>query len=118
MLDENLIRNIRDEFFAWLITDRDSVVAGHGGGCVEYKIIENGLLYAAIKPLMFHWTMIVGQVGDFLGYEDRWCYGDRERAETALRAWSGVGEPTGWHRHPKTGRRRPNGDASREYIAW
>lgn len=28
-----------------------------------------------------------------------------------------MGEPNGWHRHPKTGRRRPGGGASKEYIA-
>lgn len=25
-------------------------------------------------------------------------------------------EPAGWHRHPATGRRRPDGDPSKEYI--
>lgn len=26
------------------------------------------------------------------------------------------GEPQGWFRHPVSGRRRPNGDASKEYV--
>ena len=26
--------------------------------------------------------------------------------------------PDGWFRSPTTGRRRPNGDESREYISW
>jgi hypothetical protein len=50
-----------------------------------------------------------------LGYEDRWCYAPGT-ADRALAAWNGAGEPEGWHRHPTTGRRRPNGDASLEYI--
>jgi len=25
-------------------------------------------------------------------------------------------EPTGWYRHPRTGRRRPGGDPEREYV--
>lgn len=51
-----------------------------------------------------------------MGYEDRWCY-VHDRAVEALQAWNGEGEPEGWHRHPRTGRRRPDGDAKREYIA-
>lgn len=39
------------------------------------------------------------------GYGDRWCYASYKAAKTALDAWDGSGEPTGWHRHPDTGRR-------------
>lgn len=87
-----------------------------GGSCVSDKAIGDGL-YAAIKPLLFHWTMIVGEVGDRFGYLDRWCFGSRSLAEGALETWNGAGDPVGWHRHPATGRRRPDGDPSREYIA-
>lgn len=87
-----------------------------GGGCVDDKLIGDGI-YAAIKPLLFHWTLIVGQVGDRQGFEDRWCYESRAKAEAGLRAWDGSGEPTGWHRHPKTSRRRVNGDPATEYHA-
>lgn len=76
-------------FIDWLLTD-------DGGNCVEYKRLGIGL-YAAIKPLMFHWTMIVGQIGDLDGYEDRWCYANRAKAEAGLRAWDGAGDPVGWH---------------------
>jgi hypothetical protein len=36
-----------------------------------------------------------------------------------LKAWAADGgkEPQGWIRHPSTGRRRPGGDASREYVS-
>jgi hypothetical protein len=34
----------------------------------------------------------------------------------ALREWDGNGEPDGWMRHPDSGRRRPDGDAAREYV--
>jgi hypothetical protein len=27
-------------------------------------------------------------------------------------------EPEGWFRNPQTGRRRPDGDAAREYVAF
>lgn len=71
-----------------------------------------------IKRLFFHYTLIRGTVGDESGYFDRWCYPDRERASEAFLAWqsSGESEPSGWHRHPPSGRRRPDGDASREYV--
>lgn len=33
-----------------------------------------------------------------------------------LNEWNGEGEPEGWYRHRKTGRRRPGGDPEKEYI--
>ncbi len=98
------------EFHAWLQSE-------DAGRCVEVRYFDDGLRYAAIKPLLFHWTMIVGIVGDRAGFDDRWCYGDRAAAERGLRDWSGDGDPAGWNRHPKTGRRRDGGDPAREYVA-
>lgn len=72
--------------------------------------------YACIMPLMFTAAIIVGRVGSMC-YDNRWCFHSHDAAKRALDAWNGVGEPEGWHRHPTTGRRRPDGDASREYIA-
>jgi hypothetical protein len=34
----------------------------------------------------------------------------------ACAIWGGDGEPEGWMRHPQSGRRRPGGDASQEYL--
>lgn len=77
--------------------------------------------YVMIKPLMFHWTMIRGDFGDFFGYFDRWCYETREMAEDALDKFplnpDPSYEPSGWHRHPKTGRRRESGDPELETFA-
>lgn len=95
------------EFEAWLMSP-------DGGSCAEVKDIGNDL-YAAAKPLMFHWTIIVGQIGDRCGYEDNWCYQNREMALIFLRKWDGQGEPIGWHRNQRTGRRRPGGDPAKEY---
>jgi hypothetical protein len=100
--------NTEQEFFSWLKTE-------DGGSCAVVKKLPDNR-YAAIKPLLFHWTLITGQIGDIIGYDDRWCYSDRRKAEAALHAWNGDGEPTGWHRHPATGRRRPQGDVRRQYI--
>lgn len=62
---------------------------------------ESGLV--AIMPLMFTHAIISGI--NAYGYEDRWCYSSYAKAKSALDAWDGKGEPTGWHRHPGTGRR-------------
>lgn len=51
------------------------------------------------------------------GYSDRWCYESMTDAIAALEEWDGTtAEPEGWHRHPDSGRRRPNGDAAKEYV--
>jgi hypothetical protein len=61
--------------------------------------------YAALAPFLFTTAIITGRWGDYIGLEDRWCYHTAFDAKAALEAWDGLGEPTGWHRHPGTGRR-------------
>jgi hypothetical protein len=53
------------------------------------------------------------------GYENCYCYDSLELATAALHAFNPETdeEPTGWKRHPYSGRRRPGGDASLQYIA-
>lgn len=75
-----------------------------------------------VKRLMFHWTLLVNTVGNFEWYDDRWCYQTQtgpNGAQDAAERWiaEGTEEPTMWHRHHKTSRRRPHGDATLEYIA-
>lgn len=81
------------------------------------RIFDDGT-YAAVRRLMFHYTLIYGIVGDNLGYENRWCYQTLARAAQAMVEWDypKQAEPEGWHRNPRTGRRRPDGDATKEYI--
>lgn len=73
-----------------------------------------------VKRLLFHWMMVRGDFDDLIGYWDRWCYATEELAREALSRFPihppADYEPSGWHRHPPTGRRRPDGDATREYI--
>lgn len=75
--------------------------------------------YVMIRPLLFHWMMVRGDFEDLIGYFDRWCYADETGARAALNAFPEQPEPSyepvGWHRHPLSGRRRPDGDPSREY---
>lgn len=46
-----------------------------------------------------------------------WCYETLVEAFAALEKWDDPDqEPEGWMRNPQTGRRRPGGDASKEYV--
>ncbi|MGN6818292.1 MAG: hypothetical protein ACTHJR_06430 [Sphingomonas sp.] len=86
---------------------------------IKEMIQKNDEEYAAVKALMFHYTLITGLIGNTFSYEDRWCYENREKALEAMHEWSDrgfEGEPVGWHRHPATGRRRVGGDPMTEYI--
>lgn len=76
--------------------------------------------YVMIRRLLFHWMLIRGDFENLVGYWDRWCYADEANARSALEAFpenpSPGYEPTGWHRHPPSGRRRPDGDPEREHL--
>jgi len=71
------------------------------------------------------WPMLGGKGRLTIGfrdtgtYEDGYCYPSRRQAIEAAKVWSGEGDPPdGWHRHIATGRRRENGDPSKESIRW
>jgi hypothetical protein len=52
-------------------------------------------------------------------YDNGFCYADPARAIEAAKVWDGQGDPLdGWHRNPQTGRRRPNGDPTKEERYW
>jgi len=70
--------------------------------------------WAGLSDFMFTCAIIVGKIGDRSGYDDRWCYENRNAAALALVQWDGTGEPEGWHRHPASGRRRRDG--MEEYV--
>ncbi len=75
--------------------------------------------WAALSRFFFTCAIIQGDMFDNDGYSDRWCFNSVTEAGIGLAQWivnDFKGEPHGWHRHPSSGRRRPDGDASREYI--
>ncbi len=77
--------------------------------------------FLVVHRLLFHWTLQEYRFPDAECYEDRWCFGARETALAAVAEWQARGfdgEPIGWHRHPRTGRRRPGGDPAGEYVEW
>lgn len=64
------------------------------------------------------YQLSIGQ--DSRVYEDTWFY-NPEQGEEAWRhvlGWDGKGEPAGWFRHPRSGRRREGGDPAKEIIQW
>jgi hypothetical protein len=69
----------------------------------------------AYKRLMFHWALYVDL--DEVGYGDRYCYATLDGVRHAFLTWNGDGDPEGWHRHPKTGRRRDLA-TGKEWIAF
>ncbi len=71
---------------------------------------------ACIMPLLFTAAIVTIDLAHLGEYADRWCYLSKEAEQAALDAWDGRGEPQGWHRHPRTGRRRTGSDPLAEYI--
>jgi hypothetical protein len=84
-------------------------------GYSHYTVFPNGR-DACIDRLLFTYAIYADLT--IWGHGERWCYSDYAKALAALLAWDGEGEPDGWHRHPDTGRRRENGDPSKEEIAF
>jgi hypothetical protein len=78
--------------------------------------------WVGIMPLAYTTAIAVGPLFDKDSVTERWCYHTPHAAMDALMEWltvrHGDGEPEGWHRHPRSGRRRPDGDAAREYVHW
>lgn len=84
-------------------------------GYTDYREFPNGR-DACISRLLFTHAIIADLTGMYYG--DRWCYSTYAQALAALAAWDGEGEPSGWMRHPTSGRRRENGDPAKETIQW
>lgn len=77
--------------------------------------IKHGRI-CGIQRLMYTYALLADVTT--WGYErnGRWCYSSYDKARAALDAWDGADgtEPSNWHRHPDSGRRRdPDG---REYV--
>jgi hypothetical protein len=77
--------------------------------------------YACLCQFAYTCAILKGRWGDRTGYDDRWCFHDAQAATEALVNWFIVDirdpEPSGWHRHTPSHRRRPDGDPTKEYVA-
>jgi hypothetical protein len=87
-------------------------------GAIATRTLDDGRVLD-VTPLGWGYALLgiiwVEDLGLGL-YSDVWQYQERDAALAALAAWDGQGEPEGWYRHPATGRRRPGGDSSKEYV--
>jgi hypothetical protein len=79
---------------------------------------EHGALDVALLKFAYTSAVILREENNPFVYLDRWCYHDAKAALVGATCWleSENAEPTGWHRHPMTGRRRPDGNPALEYI--
>jgi hypothetical protein len=99
---------IIDETYPW-----DPIACGS-----RLRVLDSGHVVWLVSRL-FTWALVVGPDGE-LGFEKHWCYATIQGAIQGARDWDGnhpETEPTGWIRDPYTGRRRPDGDPAREYVA-
>jgi hypothetical protein len=87
-------------------------------GALAQRLLANGGGELCVYPLLFGAARLTyGRDPNCeIGYDDCWDYSDRVAAISAMQRWDGQGEPEGWMRHPATGRRRPHGDPSEEYV--
>lgn len=83
-------------------------------GYVTQRRLEDARV-VAVSRMLFNGRLIIG---DDTYVHDAWCYASVPAALAAFAEWdpSKAEEPTGWTRHPASGRRRPDGDASKEYV--
>lgn len=69
----------------------------------------DGRRYVAVIPFLYTHAVVWGLIDDCqFVFTDRWCFHDSTAALIAATVWDGEPgtEPTGWHRHPRSGRRR------------
>jgi hypothetical protein len=89
-----------------------------GGDYLHVRMLPDGRVLFLMRWRAAGVQVSVGE-GD--GYfSDSWLYDAEQGLDDAgwraALGWDGEGEPDGWSRHVQSGRRRPEGDAAREYI--
>lgn len=89
------------------------------GGAEHLNVRELGDGRAVyLRDLLFGALQVgLGELGSD-SYAEVWDYpaAQTDAAWRAALGWDGAGEPEGWYRHLRTGRRRPGGDASKQYV--
>lgn len=77
--------------------------------------LDDGRL-CGLHRLLMHWTVVIDMNEN--GYQDRYCFETAELAIEAFDLWNGKEDPINWHRHPLSGRRRPDKTINSEYINY
>jgi hypothetical protein len=96
--------------FTGIPTDEQLLALGYTR---PIKRLSDGRI-CAIMPIGFTDALCIG-IHPW-GHNHAYYYRAGGEAATALKTWDGEGEPTGWVRHPQSGRRRTDGDPAREYY--
>ncbi len=84
----------------------------------EYVVfINHGTYFLAVSPMTYGKGRLI-YAEDETSIINGWCYERYIDAVVEMFAWdnSDASEPSGWFRNPFDGRRRPGGDASKEYT--
>lgn len=88
-----------------------------GGDYLWVRVLPDGRGVYLMAMAFGNLRLAIGEHGSMY-LDDGWCF-QAAQTDAAWRAaigWDGEGEPEGWYRHPESGRRRPGGDASKEYV--
>lgn len=85
-------------------------------GFLYERITPDGRLIGVLPLLFGRARLGIGRLDDD-GFDDVWDFPARGRAIVEADTWNPETEPepSGWDRHPKTGRRRVDGNPAREY---
>lgn len=105
--------------YAQLMTEKyQDVLPGWNEERLVWTVKETDRFYVEVMPFIYTAAIILTDKMRPEGYTDRWCYKSPQAAWTAALAWDpdATMEPLGWHRHPSSGRRRPDGDPEKEYV--
>lgn len=79
---------------------------------------QYGERWVYVVRMAFNTRITIGPEYSAGWYDDCWCYETIGEAFLAAVAWNPDAElePSGWVKHPRSGRRRPGGDAAQEYV--
>lgn len=83
------------------------------------RVKETEAHYIDVVPMIFNHRVVMTPKADPLCYDRGWCYQARAAALLAAMEWDPdiEPEPRGWVKAlDGTHRRRPDGDAGREYV--
>lgn len=81
------------------------------------RVLEDGRVVRLHKMFGDNTRITLSKDEDSQCFEQMYCYHDKVKAVVQAVKWDGNGDPEGWYRHINTGRRRPDGDPAKEYIA-
>ena len=85
-------------------------------GALYHRELEDGY-EVTVYPMTYGKGRLCFGRQEALTYEDAYCYPSHESAIEAAKVWNGEGDPpAGWTRHPRSGRRRENGDPKKETV--